>query len=141
MKGKYKKYDKGGSTKGRKSKRQEQLRRMNELALAAKLMFLEGYASEENPVAAPIEAYLPSNLMRMEDNPEGDAVYNMLQYPWDDKVVIGKRVGYPDYDPRNDYSMGLPMDMVRAAQFPLPSRPPMKEAKIPLHQPTLKLMK
>lgn len=140
MKGKYKKYDKGGKNK-RAERKKEQMRRMNELALAAKIMFLEGYADAENPVPAPIEGYLPSNLMRAEDNPEGDSVYSMMQYPWKDEVVIGKRPSYPYNDPRNDYSMGLPMEMVRNAQFPLPQRPPMKEAKIPLHSAMLKLMK
>ena len=129
----------GKYAKGKKKMREEKQRRMEELALAAKLMYLEGYASEENPVPAPIEAYLPSYLMKPEDNPDGDAVYNMLSYPWKDSLVIGKRAGYPDNDPRKDYSMALPMDMVRNAKFPLPQKLPLKTANLTENQPKLKL--
>jgi len=116
-----KKYNKGGKVKNKRrgsaANKKEQLRRMNELALAAKLMFLEGYADEDFPTQSPIETYLPSNMMNAGDNPEGDAIYDMLQYPWKDKAVIGKRAGYPGNDPLADYSMSLPMDMIRKAQF------------------------
>lgn len=106
MKGKYK--------KGGKAKKVQQ--RENELALAAKLMYLEGLAQEGMPTAGSQRTFLPGEMFDAQTAPEGDNAYRMTEYPWNDAVVVGKNSAYPSR--KEDYSMELSMDQVRNAQFP-----------------------
>lgn len=116
VKSKYKKYDNGGKPKKKKrSKKTEFARQMEELALAAKIMMLEGIMDPED-MPAEITSYIDRGMMGGAiDQEDSDPMYTMRPYIMDPENLVMARNSRPG---KEEYSKRIPMQEVRDARFP-----------------------
>ena len=110
------KYKGGGKPKKKKtSKKTEFARQMEELALAAKIMMLEGIMDPEQ-MPPEITSYINREMMGGAiDQEDKDPMYTMRPYSMDPENIVMARNSRPG---REEYSKRIPMQEVRDAKFP-----------------------